>query len=119
MFSSAKSLNRIKNLQKKLWDFYYESTYWQLLNKAGRRLVSINKQRTLCVEICKTLDELNPSFMENIFTVKETERLTREQYKLNLNTRSYNQMTFNYKSLRIFGPKIWNKLPYILIQAKT
>ena len=22
-------------------------------------------------------------------------------------------MTFGYKSLRILGPKIWNKLPYI------
>ena len=43
--------------------------------------MSINKQRTLYVEICKTLDELNPSFMENIFTVKETDRLTREQAK--------------------------------------
>ena len=50
--------------------------------------------------------------MKNIFTVKETDRLTREQYKLNLNTPLYNQMTFGYKSLRISGPKIWNKLPY-------
>ena len=50
--------------------------------------------------------------MKNIFTVKETDRLTREQYKLNLNTPSYNQMTFGYKSLRIFGPKIWNIIPH-------
>ena len=50
--------------------------------------------------------------MKNIFTEKETDRLTREQYKLNLNTPSYNQMTFGYKSLRIFGLKIQNKLPY-------
>ena len=43
--------------------------------------MSINRKRTLEVEICKTLHELNPSFMKNIFTVKETDRLTREQAK--------------------------------------
>ena len=68
--------------------------------------------KLLRVEIYKTLNELNPSFIKNIFTVKETDRLSREQYKLNLNTPSYNQMTFGYKNLRIFGPNIWNKLPY-------
>ena len=41
--------------------------------------MSINRLRTLCVEIYKTLNELNPSFMKNIFMVKETDRLTREQ----------------------------------------
>ena len=74
--------------------------------------MSIDRIRTLCVEIYKALNELNPSFMKNIFMVKETNRLTRQQYKLNLNTPSCNQMTFDYKSLRIFGPKIWNKFPY-------
>ena len=56
--------------------------------------MSINRLRTLYVEIYKTLNELNPSFMKNIFTVKETDRLTRERYKVNLNTPSYNQMAF-------------------------
>ena len=50
--------------------------------------------------------------MKNISTVKEADRLNREQYMLNLSTLSYNQMTFGYKSLRIFGSKIWNKFPY-------
>ena len=76
------------------------------LPKAGRSSMSINRIRTLCVEIYKTLNELNPSFMKNIFTVKEIDRLNREQYKLDLNTPSYNQVTFGYKSLRIFRPKI-------------
>ena len=85
MFSSAKSSNRIENVQKRALRFSlydYKSTYEQLLNKAGRSSMSINRL-TLCVEICKTLNELNPSFIKNIFTVKETDRLTREQYKLN------------------------------------
>ena len=82
MFSTAKSLNRIENVQKRPLRFLlddYESTYEQLLNKAGRNSISINRLRTLHVEIYKTLNELNPSFMKNIFTVKETDRLTRAQ----------------------------------------
>ena len=57
--------------------------------------------------------------MKNIFTVKETDTLTREQYKLNLNTPSYNQMTFGYKNLCIFGPKIWSKLSYHIKSSKN
>ena len=67
MFLSAKSLNRIENLQERALRFLlddYESTYEQLLNKAGRSSMSINRLRTLCVEIYKTLNELNPSFMK-------------------------------------------------------
>ena len=46
IFSSAKSLSRIKNLQKRALRFLlndYESTFKQLLNKAGRSSMSINK----------------------------------------------------------------------------
>ena len=89
MFSSAKSLNRIENLQKRALRFLlndYESTYEQLLNKAGRSSISINRLRTLCAEIYKALNELNPGLIKNIFTVKVTNRLIREQYKLNFNT---------------------------------
>ena len=33
----------------------------------GRGSMSINRLRTLCVEVYKTLNELKPSFMKNIF----------------------------------------------------
>ena len=102
MFSPTKSLNRIENMQKRALRFLlddYESKYEQLLNKAGRYSISINRLRTLCVEIYKNFNELNPSFMKNIFTLKETDRFTREQYKLHLNTPSHNQMTLRAKNL--------------------
>ena len=65
-----------QNLQKRALKYLlddYGSTVEKLLNKAGRSSMSINRLRTLCVEICKTLNELNPSFMKNISTVKDTE----------------------------------------------
>ena len=72
--------------------------------------------------MCRNLQDfnkLNPSFMKNIFAVKKTNRLTREQYKPNLNTTSYNQMTFGYKSLLNVGPKSQSKLPYHIKSSKS
>ena len=59
----------------------YETIYSaQLLNKEGRSSMSINILRMLYVETYKSLNELNPNLIRNIFTVKEANRLTREQY---------------------------------------
>ena len=54
--------------------------------------------------------------MNNIFKVKENKRLIREQYKLNLETPEWNQVTFGEKTLKVYGPKVWNSLPF---QIKT
>ena len=57
-------------------------------------------------------NNLNHSFMKQIFELRKTHRNVCEKYRLNLNIPNYNQVTFGKKSLRIFGPKIWNTLPY-------
>ena len=74
--------------------------------------MSLNRLRNLCVKIYKTINKLNPEFMNNIFKVKENKRLVREQYKLNLETPKWNQVTFGAKSLKVYGPKVWNSLPF-------
>ena len=48
--------------------------------------------------------------MNNIFKVKENKRVAREQYKLNLETPEWNQVTFGAKSLKVYGSKVWNSL---------
>ena len=40
------------------------------------------------------------------------DRQTREKYKLKLQIPKPNQATFGTRSLRSYGPKIWNALPY-------
>ena len=88
VFVCVTSLNRIENLQKRalrLLLYGYEYKYEQLLNKTGRGSMTINRLRTLCVEIYKTLKELNPIFMKNIFTVKETYRLALAKLSFLLN----------------------------------
>ena len=50
--------------------------------------------------------------MNDLFKLSNTDKLTQEKYKLNLEIAKLNQATFGTKSLRSYGPKIWNALPY-------
>ena len=50
--------------------------------------------------------------MNDIFKLRNTDRLTQEKYKLNLEIPKPNQATFGTSHLRSYGLKIWNALPY-------
>ena len=90
----------------------YSIPYEVLLEKARKVKMSVNGLRNLCIEIYKTINKLNPEFLNNIFEVKENKRLVREQYKLNLETSEWNQVTFGAKSLKVYRPKVWNNLSF-------
>ena len=68
--------------------------------------MNVERLRFLYVKIYKTTNNLNPSFMKQIFELRETKRNVREKYWLILNIPNYNQVTFGKKSLRIFGLRI-------------
>ena len=58
IFSTAKSLNKIESLQKRALRFLYNDysiSYEDLLEKAGKVKMSVNRLRNLCVEIYKTI----------------------------------------------------------------
>ena len=77
IFSTAKSLNKIESLQKRAFRFLYNDysiSYEGLLEKAGKVKFSVNRLRNACVEIYKSINKLNPEFMNNIFKVKENKR---------------------------------------------
>ena len=57
----------------------------------------VHRLRIVCTEIYKTINKPNSGFMSNIFKVKENKRIIREQYKLNLQTPKWNQVTLPVK----------------------
>ena len=81
--------------------------------------MDVKRKHKLCIEICKTLNNLNPSFMKEIFELRLISRPAREQYKLNLNIPKKRQVTFGSKSLESLGPKIWNNLPHHIKSAEN
>ena len=74
--------------------------------------MNVNRLRSLCIESFRTLNNINPAFMNEIFELRKTNRAVRNQYKLNLEVPTINQVTFGIKSIRYLGPKIWNSLPF-------
>ena len=85
MFSSAKSLNKIEPLQKRALRYLYsdyESQCDTLLAKSGKVTMKASRLRSLCVEIYKNLNAINPSFMNEIFRLRVTNRIVRSQYRL-------------------------------------
>ena len=90
----------------------YESSYEDLLNKNGKSNMKLRRIRSLCTEIDKTLNNLNPEFMKDVFRISTTERVQREKCKFKLEIPKPNQLTLGTRSLRIQGPKVWNSSPY-------
>ena len=68
--------------------------------------MTIQRLRTLCPEIFKTLHQLNLCFMSNIFEFKSSGKPFQSQQNLNLEVVRANQVKFTEKSLRASGPKI-------------
>ena len=68
--------------------------------------MTIQRLRTPCLEIFKTLHQLNLCFMSNIFEFKSSGKPFQSQQNLNLEVVRANQVKFAVKSLRASGPKI-------------
>ena len=113
--SSAKSLNKVENLQKRVLRFLrndYRSSYNELLKESGKNTVNVSNYRTLCIEIFKTLNNINLSFIKEILQLTMASRPTQVKYKLNLEIPKSNQVRFGTKRLRYLGPKVCNSLPH-------
>ena len=71
------------------------------MKKSRNPSMNLRRTRSLCIEIYKTIINLYPEFMKNLFIVRKTNRAQREQYKLNLEIPKSNQVSFVTKSLGI------------------
>ena len=71
--------------------------------------MSISRIRSICIEIYKTINNENPSYMNEIF--KKLSHITSLRYPNNLEVPKINQALFGTRSIRKIGPEIWNKLP--------
>ena len=111
-FSSAKSLQKIEQLQERALRFLYNdhtSSYNDLLLKSDKGTMLVARQITLCIEIFKTVKHLNPPFMQNIFKLRSSNYSLRNPN--NLAHVRPNQTTFGSNSLTFIAPQIWNGLP--------
>ena len=56
--------------------------------------MNLAREILLCIEAYKTLNILNPCFMQELFKLRETNKNVRNKYKLNLNIFVVNQVNY-------------------------
>ena len=94
MSSHAAFLKKNENLQKRALRFLYinyQLTYEEEPLDMGNSSTKIVKRlRFLWVEIYRAINNLSPSFLKQIFELRETNKNVREKYRLNFNVPNYN-----------------------------
>ena len=101
MLSSVKSSNKVESLQKRAFCFLYEdyvSSYQELLQKAGKETMKVNRLKSLCIKIYKLINNINPTYMNEIFKLRKISSAVHSNYKLNIDVPTINQVSFDGKS---------------------
>ena len=57
--------------------------------------------------------------MKEMFEKRDENRVIRDRYRLNVKISRRNQITFGTKSLKFYGPKIWNALSVSIKTAEN
>ena len=118
MFCNS-NLKRIQeNIQKRALRFLlndYESNYDQLLEKSNKSTIEIRKLRILALEIFKTINNLNPPYMKEIFELNTSRNPERKM----LMVKVIASKKYGTDSLRHMGPKIWNHLSLELKNSES
>ena len=123
IFRQLNQHKKLKKIQERALRFLYtndDSSYEDLLRKAGKNFMHVSRLRSLCIEIHKTMKKQNPTFMQDIFQVKSVCNPNRSSRNPNdLIHHRTNQVTFGTHSLRSLGPKVWNSLPNEIKSSET
>ena len=110
-FCPSESIKKLERIQERAFRLLlndYESDYDQLLTKVNKPTLEIRRLMFLATEIFKTINNLNPPFMKEIFELN-TKRNTSASNRLVV--QSQISMKYGSYTLRSLGPRIWNKLP--------
>ena len=114
---SQQKLEKINERALRLANSNHTSSYEVLLSNSKETTVHIQTIKVLALEIYKSLNNLNPSFMKEYFAEKTLNHDLRVGNPLEIpKVRTTN---YGIKSLRFQGPKIWNSLPTYIKSAEN
>ena len=109
-FSHKKSTNKIEKLHERCLRFLYKNatdSFEDLLVKTGKPSMELKRIRTLAIEIFKTLNDINPSYMKEIFHLSPY--VTHKKHDLYVHSK--NTTKYGSHSLKALGSHVWNSLP--------
>ena len=112
MFTNKSSLNKLENIQKRALRFVcndFVSNYSELLEKCGSQGVKFMTLRCMAIEVYKCVNNMNPQYLNEMFTLKKCPYDLRDNSLLE---RPAARLTnYGLKSFKSYGAKIWNLLP--------
>ena len=120
VFFYAKALSKIEKIHEGSLHFVeddYLSKYEKLLAKYNTTKLNVNRMKSLCTEIYKTLNEVNLSYMKEIFSLTSSRYSTQGPNNISLSRVDYT--TFGLKSITHEGAKLWNHLHESLKSAEN
>ena len=95
----------------------HESTFEFLLAKSNETTIHIQNLRVLMIEIYKTLNCNNPSFIQECFVRKDTKYDLRT--KDLLQTPPAKSIRFGIDSIKFRGSLLWNSMPDLIKSASS
>ena len=102
-FSTCESIRKIEKIQKcclRIVFDDYDSDHDFLLRKSGKVTMEIKRLKILAIEVFKTVNNLNPNYMKDIFTPKLHPKVRPN----NILVKYHNTITYGAKSLKTLGP---------------
>ncbi len=112
-----KSINK---LHKRILNIRFRSsgsTIDELLLIDGSQCIHVRNLQVLMTEIYKTINDLNPPFMKDIFQIKHVDYNLRNNNLLKI-PKTYTQ-SYGQKSIALMGAIVWNHLPPEFKDAKN
>ena len=112
MFCGKANSDRLEKLNERALRIVYNdyvSSYDCLLEKSNVLSLSMLRLKYMIIEVYRCVNRLNPEYMNNMFTIKDTNYSMRDgsivvQPK-------FNNTTFGYRSFSYYGAKLWNAIP--------
>ena len=114
-FCGKKYNDKIEKIQKRALSIVfndYDSDYDTLLNKANMKSVFQLRVNRMLTEIFKTINGINPSYLNEIFKIKDVPYEMRDNLRMDQPLRK--KTNFGLRSVTYVGSKLWNLLPAII-----
>ena len=112
LFCGKTNLKKLEKLQERALATVYcdkSLAYEDMLKRSGQLCIRLNLIRLLAIEMFKCMNGLNPLYINDMFSGKDS------SYNLRDNSRlmqlKFNTKIYGYKSFKYLGSKVWNCLP--------
>ena len=108
-FATCKEIKKVEKVPERSLKFIMndcDKAHFQLLDISKKPSMVVKRLKILITEIFKTLNDLNPVFMKDIFHYCQN-----KSHEHKLHVHSHSMSRYGNNSFCVLGAHIWNSLP--------